>query len=304
MTRTVINAIQKRFGQDVESIESLGGGFYGRVFGVKLKSEPYYVVAKVYLFPELAKKEAVQIKTLTPGASLVMPKIYGVYITDKKDLLYDVLLMEYLDGINAGSYDIKLLSEHDKNTICTEIVDNLISIHSMKNEKGFGELSSERFYQTWQEFYRPKAEKTLEKARMLNRRGQVSDYALLVFERSFERFDKIFNLPITEASLIHGDYNTWNIMLNPERTHAKYLIDPFGCCFADSEYDLYQLDNANGKAFGLLKKYSERATLSENFEVKKRFYRLYSEIGHYHDANVSLEPEFAEQMAKDLDDAM
>lgn len=300
MENTIKIIIKKHFGYDVESIDSLGGGFYGRAFLAKLEQEPFRVVAKLYLYSDFAEREGLQIETLSQHSILKMPKVYGVYKAEESGCPHDVLLMEFLDGLNAGWENVSLLSEESKNTICENIVDNLIALHSTVNEKGFGELSFESFYPTWQDFYRPKAQKVVEKAKELYSWGQISNFVLEIFEKSFYDFDRIFYLPITEAKLIHGDYNTWNIMLNREKSHAKFVIDPFGCCYGDSEYDLYQLDNANGKDYGLLKRYSEKIALSENFEAKKRFYRLYSEIGHYYDAHVTVDFEAAEQMAKDL----
>lgn len=68
-------------------------------------------------------------------------------------------------------------------------------------------------------------------------------------------------------------------------------IDPFGCCWADSEYDLYQLDNANGKGYGLLQRYAGKMPLSGNFEEKRCFYELYTEVSRYHDACVEVNQE-------------
>ncbi len=300
MKNTVKSIAEKHFEQNVETIEPLGGGFYGRVFLVRMKKAPFSAVVKLYLFDGFAANEALQIKTLSQYSKLKMPEVYGVYKAGETGLSHDTLIMEFLDGTNAGWLDVSALSSEAKNTICENIVDNLISIHSKVNLEGFGELSSKNFLPTWQDFYRPKAKRIVEKARYLKSIGQISDYVMDVFERSFENFDKIFCLPITEARLIHGDYNTWNIMLNHEKSRAEYVIDPFGCCFGDSEYDLYQLDNANGKEYGLLKRYAEKVVLSENFNRKRFFYEFYSEISHYHDARVPVDTAAAERMAKNL----
>ena len=74
------------------------------------------------------------------------------------------------------------------------------------------------------------------------------------------------------------------------------VIDPFNCCFADAEMDLYQLDNANGRDYGLLEQYSQRVRLSENFALKNCFYELFTELMHYHDAHVDpIVPRVAEE---------
>ncbi len=133
-------------------------------------------------------------------------------------------------------------------------------------------------------------------------RYQTEPYVL--FERSLERFDSIFCQSVTEASLIHGDYNTWNIILDETKSCALAVIDPFNCCWADREFDLYQLDNANGKAYGLLKRYSEKVPLSGNFEAKRRFYELYTEVNHYHDARVKADFKAVDDLAKRLEEML
>lgn len=300
MENTVRGIAEEHFGQGIEAVEDLGGGFYGRAFLVKMKKSPFSAVVKLYLVDGFAENEALQLKTLSLHSKLKMPEVYGVYKAEATGLPHDALIMEFLDGINAGWLDVSYLSPNAKTTICENIVDNLIALHSNVNTKGFGELNSKEFLPTWQDFYRPKAKTIVEKARYLKSVGQISDYVTDVFEDSFECFDKIFYLPITEARLIHGDYNTWNVMLNHEKNRAEFVIDPFGCCYGDSEYDLYQLDNANGKEFGLLKRYAKKIPLTENFTAKRYFYELYSEISHYHDACVPVDLAAAERMAKKL----
>ncbi len=157
MERTIRNIIKKHYGQDDCRITALGGGYYGRAFGVKINVHPFCLVVKLYLYPGLAEKESVQIKELSKHSILKMPEIYGYYEADNSDLSYDVVLMEYLEGVNAGDVDVSTLSSEAKERICESIVDNLIAIHSTVNKSGFGELTDDHFYNTWQEFYRPKA---------------------------------------------------------------------------------------------------------------------------------------------------
>lgn len=89
-------------------------------------------------------------------------------------------------------------------------------------------------------------------------------------------------------------------MLDEKRSRAVAVIDPFHCCWADSEFDLYQLDNANGKEYGLLKRYSGKMPLSENFEAKRRFYELYTEVNHYYDSRVEVNLKAMEKLAMRL----
>ncbi len=302
MERTIRNAIELSFNTKVKKIESLGGGFYGRAFSVSIDAEPYEVVAKLYLFRGIAKKEAEQLKMLKKHALLKMPEVFDVFDADAITLEYDVLLMEYICGRNAGWIDVAALPETSRKNICESIVQNLLAYHSVVDADGFGDVAGNERYQTWQEYYYPVACSVLEKAKALYNGGKLSDLIMSVFERSLKSFDSVFCLPITQARLIHGDYNTWNIMLDDKCERAVAVIDPYNCCYADSEYDLYQLDNANGKGYGLLDRYKEIMTLSDNFEAKRRFYELYSEVCHYHDAGVAPDIIAVETLAKKLYD--
>lgn len=304
MQDTIRKATQKQYGVLPKTIKQLGGGFYGRAFAVSLDCEPYLTVLKVYLFPHLAVKEAGQIETLSKYALLKMPRIYQVYEKDETGFAYDIVFMEYLRGINAGDLDISRLPEGSRSVICEEIVDNLIAYHREINTQGFGALSSENYASSWQEYYYPVARDIVGKMRLLADKGQISGRVLSVAERALKQFDDLFYLPVTEARLIHGDYNTWNIMLNEEKTHAVSVIDPFNCCWADSEFDLYQLDNANGKGYGLLERYAAKMPLSKNFEAKRRFYELYTELNHYYDSGVEVNQEAVEKLAGRMDEML
>lgn len=302
MENTIIQAVKNYFHVQPKKIEALGGGFYGRAFFVTLPCDPSTIIAKLYLFPDFAAKEAEQIQLLSKHSLLKMPKIYDVQKQNASGLAYDIVFMEYLKGVNAGDFDVTKISENIRETICDEIVDNLIAIHNTVNPEGFGPLNTLKYYPSWQDYYYPIACKIVEKANELYHKKQLSSHVLSIFEQSIKCFHQIFYLPITKARLIHGDYNTWNILLAEDKTHAVAVIDPFDCCWADNEYDLYQLDNANGKGYGLLKKYSQKYPLSPNFQQKRCFYELYTEVNHYYNSHVEVNQEAVEQLAIKLKD--
>ena len=102
MEQTVIKTIEIKYGVSPLNIKALGGGFYGRAFAATIDKEPYLLVTKIYLFDGLAIKEAEQLKTLKKSALLKMPEILGVFEKKHCGLAYDAILMEYIDGKNAG----------------------------------------------------------------------------------------------------------------------------------------------------------------------------------------------------------
>ena len=76
----------------------------------------------------------------------------------------------------------------------------------------------------------------------------------------------------------------WNIMIDKKNCNVTAIIDPCGCMWADSEYDLYQLNNANGKHLKLFETYAKKKQLSENCCQKMAFYELFTEIEHYYNS--------------------
>lgn len=296
MENRIHKVAQRHYHCAPKTIKNLGGGFYGRVFLVELE-EAKQVVFKIYLFKNLAQAEALQIKTLSQYALVKMPKVYFVELDEEGD--NDVLAMEFISGVNAGL--LEQLPPLYKETLAHEMVDNLLSYHAAINPGGFGKLDDEVFISDWRDYYYPIAENVLKKAQALHRFGTLDVPILKTVETAFRLYSKIFYLPITEARLIHGDYNTWNIMLSPNLQHVEAVIDPFQCSWADCEFDLYQLDNANGKAFNLLSIYKSKRALSENFAVKKAFYELFTEINHFYDANVAPNPHIISVQASNLE---
>lgn len=89
-------------------------------------------------------------------------------------------------------------------------------------------------------------------------------------------------------------------MLTEDLKNVSAIIDPFNCSYADREYDLYQLDNANGKEFGLLNNYCKKYQISENFVQKRAFYELFTELNHYYDAKHEIPKEFIANLAGNL----
>ncbi|MCL2427455.1 MAG: fructosamine kinase family protein [Oscillospiraceae bacterium] len=277
---------QKYLGVAPLNIIPLGGGFYGRVFLAEMPNEPTEVIIKVYLFPHLAQKEACQLKILSTYSIVKMPEVLLVHKASP-DIANDAIIMEYIPGLNAG--DDFAIKNDDKVRIANQIVENLLSYHKIVNSEGFGEIGANSFEPDWKKWYKNKADGTLLRAKSLYNKKKINEYIFSVVQKAHELYDKIFYIPITEARLIHGDYNTWNILLDEDLTHVSAVIDPFNCCWADSELDLYQLNNANGKQFGLLDIYASKSPLSENFPLKLSFYELFSEITHFYDANVEID---------------
>lgn len=294
MEEYVYTVLEAQYGVKQAKVSDLGGGFYGRVFLARLAREPYTVVVKLYRHKGICAREREQLDALRLYAPLKVPAIYGEHRADAA-APFDALLMEYIEGRNAGTTDVP---ENRRAAIAEQVVDNLISIHQCVHKEGFGELNSDTYEPDWRDFYKGIAGETAGKAEALYRKGWISDDCIGVVRTALEHFDAVFYRPVPAASLVHGDYNMWNILLNESKTDAIALIDPYQCRYADPEFDLYQLNSANGPEYGLFERYRAKRGLSENWRVKLAFYELFTELMHYSDSGVK---PIAEKLERETD---
>ena len=272
--------VDEKYGQCHKSFNRIGGGFYADVYRFDYGNKDKIII-KVYKSKGIMEKEVLQIQLLSQHALYPMPKVLWTHSAD--DFFQkDILAMNCLEGENGGK--IHYLSSSKRKALAEQVVNNLIAFHNIHNPNGFGEINSDKFYRTFNECYKGKSIAIFNMAKQLNKEGQISDYVLKVVNEAIDKFDEVFFLPITESSLIHGDYNMWNIMVDKKSCGVTAVIDPCGCMWADSEYDLYQLNNANGKHLKLFDLYAEKKGLSENCRQKMAFYELFTEIEHYYNS--------------------
>ena len=76
----------------------------------------------------------------------------------------------------------------------------------------------------------------------------------------------------TKPVLIHADLNIMNIMADPKTFELTGFIDPCGSLWADREYDLFQLRNMWGDAYGLYETYKKRCGLNELADFRVAYY--------------------------------
>lgn len=187
------------------------------------------------------------------------------------------MFMEYINGVNAGAF--KITDEKEKISFSNQVVENLLAIHQASSPKGFGSYVENKYDLNWENYYKSLITKLYDE--MHNRKfWHFSKKSEVLMELFYENFDKIFCEPVSENHLIHGDYNLWNLIADPESNKLIGMIDPFGSCFADRELELFQLQNANGNDYKLLENYASHISLSDNFEIKNAFYFFWDDIKH------------------------
>ncbi len=277
-------------------IQRIGGGYYADVYRLDFKSHAPLVV-KVYKSEKVMEEEIAQLGILKKYSLYTMPDII---LSHSKNEEYDkdFIIMNFLEGHNAGN--LHYISSNKRNKLANSIIDNLIALHNVHNPQGFGMINSENLCTTFNDYYKDKVTDILAMAAELHNKNQLTDYVYDVAKSAADNFDKIFYLPITESSLVHGDYNTWNILADKKQCQVTAIIDPCGCMWADREYDLYQLNNANGKHLKLLDTYASKMPLSKNCFEKMAFYELFTEIEHYYKSGYPVVQKLIKKQAENL----
>ena len=144
------------------------------------------------------------------------------------------------------------------------------------------------------EFYiEEKAKKDLEGLRGLMEKGKFSKKNYELLEKAFEIFKSLTDEPECPV-LIHGDLNIMNIMADPKTLNLTAFIDPCACMWAEREYDLFQLRNMWGDAYGLYETYKEKHPLSEYADFRVAYYAA------MHEASMRLSGGIAITLWEDL----
>lgn len=297
MKEAIRSVVLKHDPTEPEVIRQVGMGYYADVyrFGYADKDS---VIIKVYKNKGMMKNEVLQLKALAEHTICPVPAVLWTHNADDS-CPRDILAMTYIKGMVGGL--VKYINPKKKRALAENIIDCLLAFHNTRNNEGFGEIGSDKRYDTFNECYRFRAQTVVPMAEALHQKGEITNYVLSVIKKAIEQFDKVFYLPITKASLIHGDYNVWNIMVDKRNCKVSGIIDPCGCMWADNEFDLYQLLNYNGNGMKLFETYAKKQSLSENCCQKMAFYRLFTSVEHYYNSGHRVKQKKIKRCAEALD---
>lgn len=273
-----VNIVEKELNCKVKSIDFLGGGSFGYAYKLNIDAPPYTVVMKACRCENMCEREALELKTLSEDSIIHIPEVYFTYLRDDITPV-DFICMEYINGKNCFTDFSKLFfPKSKKREFADKVTSAMHAWHCVTNEK-FGYVMNP-IYNDWLDYYKPFALDILQTARNMVNNGKLEPYFLAVMERAWDNFDYIFSEKVEHACLIHGDLNVMNIMAD-EELNPIAIIDPLESKWADPEYDLFQLKNLTGNAFGLYKTYKSKYPTSKNCDLKVAFYSLYNEIYCY-----------------------
>lgn len=253
-----------------DKFKFIGGGSFGRVYKAVL-SDGETIAIKAYRVQGSQYEEAQQLNLLSENTSVKMPKVLFTYEDDETA----VLAMTFVEGQNVLNPIFLLKSKSQKQKFADDVVSGMIEWHNVTNDK-FGSLSNP-VYDSWYEYYKKeKQEPWLKALKELSENGKFSKKRLKLLCEATELFN---NLPEENRKpvLIHSDLNIMNIMADKKTLKLTAFIDPCACMWADREYDLFQLRNMWGDAYGLYKTYKQKHEMSEYSDFRVAYYGAMNE---------------------------
>ena len=257
--------VSEKLNKKVSDIKFIGGGSFGRVYKAVLDGGETIAV-KAYRVQGSQYEEAQQLKLLSANTSVKMPEVLFTY----EDENTAILAMTFVSGQNVLNPVFLLKSKERKQKFANDVIAGMLRWHAVTNEK-FGALGNP-VYDSWYDYYRKeKQEPWLAALKGLAENGKFSRKKLELLTQATELFN---GLPEenTPPVLIHGDLNIMNIMADPETLELTAFIDPCGSIWADREYDLFQLRNMWGDAYGLYETYKNNCELSEYTDFRVAYY--------------------------------
>lgn len=243
----------------------IGGGSYGRVYKTVL-TDGEVIAVKGYKLQEMHREEALQLDFLSKNTSVKMPEVLFTY----EDDYTAILAMSFVDGQNVLMPNFLLKSKAQKQKFADEVISGMLEWHSVTNDK-FGSLSNP-VYDSWYEYYKKEKQiPWLDALKELADNGKFSNKKMNLLYEATELFN---NLPQenTNPVLIHADLNIMNIMADPKTFKLIAFIDPCGSIWANREYDLFQLRNMWGDAYGLYETYKRKYKTSEFTDFRVAYY--------------------------------
>jgi len=274
-----------------------GQGFYGAVYRAVLDRAPGMVIFKWYKHSGSAAREARNLEIIRRHSLLKVPGVYHIH-TASDEIPFEVLLMEHLPGVTAA--EVSFTDPAARAAFIESLVTNLQALHAVSHPSGFGDLDGP-FYPAWPVYFRTRIEREIQAVRPLYvSPGFPSRFHDLI-ETAYACFDRILAGSNSRSSLVHSDYNLWNVLVDPLTCRVTGIIDPMSVCWADRELDLFQLYNGPGAQLGLLERYLRAQPVDAEFFLRSSFYRFWDDVHHYNALPGPLRPVILEGLEGYMD---
>ncbi len=269
MKKNIKLLIEKNLNCKAMEISETGSGASSVVFKVTLDDAPYSIAVKVSDCPQLLFDEFKRIKFISSKVNCKLPKLYFVDALEGKAFLG----MEWIEGSELS--EKMLFLKKNKKKLANEIVDNLLKIHTVKNDK-YGPIDN-AVYNSWYEYY----SRFVKDVADFTAASAVPDIVKKAVELAYEKLYEIIGDDRDNATLIHGDYWFPNFIIDAETMSLKGIIDPFNVMWAEPEYELFALTVGYGKKLHLYEIYKSKVKTSKNCDTKVELYALFNELLWY-----------------------
>jgi len=265
------------FNTDITDYQKIGQGFYGVVYRAQLSHCPGTVVFKWHKYQNNGIREDQNLATIRRYSFLKVPEVFAV-CTETDDVPGECLIMEYLPGITAS--ELKFPDQASLEVFKDEVVTNLRALHAVHNPEGFGDLDGP-FYPQWRTFYRTRLDREYAAIQTLMNEESFPAVIRNLIKDTYAAYERILAHTNRISSLVHSDYNIWNVMADPVTCRVTGIIDPMMTCWGDFELDLFHLYNGPGEQLGLIDRYLREITVDDEFFLRSYFYRFWDDIHHY-----------------------
>jgi aminoglycoside phosphotransferase (APT) family kinase protein len=272
----IARLVEKALGVPASGVDKVGEGFYAHVYLVSLARTPGTAIVKCHKFAALGQREAEQLRVLRRHAIARVPEVYALHLPSA-EAPCEALIMATIPGINASRAQFP--DRRTEERFVDEVIENLRAWHAVRHAQGFGELEGP-FYGTWLGAFGARIARYHRRIHDAPHAAVVSAPVMHAVERSFEAMGAILDRGSRGASLVHSDYNAWNMIVDPETYALSGVIDPIDAGWADPEIDLFHLPNCRPD-LGLLERYLTGHDVDDRFWMRFRFYRFWDDVKHY-----------------------
>ncbi len=272
----VLDLVTGQLGTRATRVHKVGEGFYALVYQVELDRAPEHVIVKCHKYPERGRREAQQLEVLRQHATVRVPEVYAVH-PGSPSFPCEAITMAHIPGIKAS--DVAFPDERSRICFVEQAVEALQAWHAVHHPAGFGELEGP-FHRTWLEGFRGRIARYHAHVHRPPHHAVISDPVMHTIDRSFEAIDAIFAGASPRPSLVHSDYNAWNMIVDPSTYALSGVIDPIDAGWSDPEIDLFHLANCRPE-LGMLERYLEGVEADASFWLRYRFYRFWDDVKHY-----------------------
>ncbi|MFN2131997.1 MAG: phosphotransferase [Anaerolineae bacterium] len=275
-SQCVAGLVTGQLGARAEQVYKVGEGFYALVYLVELDGDPGQTIVKCHKYGGRGIAEAQQLHVLRERATIRIPEVYALH-PGSATFPCEALTMEVIPGINASQ--VVFPDERCRAYFVDQAVEALKTWHAVHHPAGFGELGGP-YHDTWVGSFRERIAPYHAHVHGPAHRAVISAPVMHTIDRSFEALDAILAGASTRPSLVHSDYNAWNMMVDPETYALSGAIDPIDAGWSDPEIDLFHLANCRPE-LGMLGRYLQDVDVDASFWLRYRFYRFWDDVKHY-----------------------